>query len=232
LHTRLTAAVDTMTAEQVPEHCPSDPLERQGFLRAHALVALTHGKEQQAGRPDIVVIVDTTTPDEATGGPTVDWGLPVELPTQVLRDLFEVADTSPVIVHNGAVLHAPGELNLGRTTRLASRAQRRALAALYPTCAIPDCQTRVADCKAHHVTWWENNGLTDLANLLPLCTWHHHAIHDRGWQLTLTPNRQLTIDYPDATSQTTAPPRRGPTIPVTATAPAHVRDTCVHPLRR
>jgi len=66
------------------------------------------------------------------------------------------------------------------------------------------------------VIWWERGGFTDLANLLPLCCWHHHAIHDRGWQLTLTENRELTITYPDGSTQSTGPPRRGRTSPLTS----------------
>lgn len=54
--------------------------------------------------------------------PRVDWGLPVEIPWSVLVELFSDADVYPVIVRNGVVLYAPGELNLGRSTRLANRA--------------------------------------------------------------------------------------------------------------
>ena len=111
-------------------------------------------------------------------------------------------------MHRGVVLHAPGQLDLGRSTRLANRAQRRTLQALYPTCAIPGCTIRYDLCKLHHVHWWEHGGPTDLHNLLPLCVTHHHAVHDRHWQLNLTPNRQLTITYPDGTTNRTGPPRR------------------------
>ena len=110
------------------------------------------------------------------------------------------------MVRNGVVLHAPGNLNLGRTTRLANRAQRRALRGLYATCAIPGCGVRYDHCKLHHVIWWRHGGRTDLDNLLPVCSRHHHKIHDSGWQVTLGPNRQLTIRYPDGTVQTTGPP--------------------------
>ena len=172
-------------------------------------------------------MVDTTTPD-GTGTPTIDWGLPVELPTEVLHRLFPVADIHPVVVHRGVVLHAPGQLDLGRSTRLANRAQRRTLCALYPTCAIPGCTTRYDLCKLHHIHWWEHGGATDLHNLLPLCVTHHHAVHHRHWQLTLTPNRQLTITYPDGTTNRTGPPRRhphrqplAPNTPVTVPYPAY-----------
>jgi predicted restriction endonuclease len=60
----------------------------------------------------------------------------------------------------------------------------------------------------HHVQWWRHGGPTDLANLLPVCQQHHGKIHDDGWTITLTADRQLTVDLPDGTRLTTGPPRR------------------------
>ncbi len=162
------------------------------------------------GRPEIVVVVDARqqTLHANRGSPVVDWGLPVALPTQALEDLFRRADAHPVIVHNGVVLHAPGEMNLGRTTRLASRAQRRALRALYPTCAVPGCCVAFEFTKPPPVHYWEHGGPTDFHNLLPVCSKHHHAIHEGGWKLALEPDRTLTITLPDGTILSTGPPLR------------------------
>ena len=162
------------------------------------------------GRPEIIVVVDARqSAVEANGGrPVVDWGIPVELPPRALETLFARADAHPVIVANGVVLYAPGEMDLGRSTRLASRAQRRALRGLYSTCAIPGCEVRFDYCKPHHVHYWEHGGTTNLNNLLPLCGRHHHRVHDDGWILTLLPNRTLTVTYPDKTVTTTGPPVR------------------------
>ncbi len=91
----------------------------------------------------------------------------VEVPTRVLAELADTADLHAVIVRNGVVLHAPGELTLGRTTRLANRAQRRALRGLYRCCAIPGCSVAYDRCKLHHIIWWRHGGRTDLDNLLP-----------------------------------------------------------------
>lgn len=208
LHNKVTAATEALFHTATPEGCPSDPFEKQAFLRAHALLNIIEGKGISLGRPEIVVVIDTTTPDPATGAPTVDWGLPVEIPHRVLLELFGRADVHSVIVRNGVVLHAPGELDLGRTTRLANRAQRRALRAMYATCAIPGCSVRFDNCKIHHVDWWENGGPSDLANLLPVCSKHHHCIHDGGWEVHLAPDRTLTITQRDNTIMTTGPPKR------------------------
>ncbi len=210
LDARLEAAVQVLFAEQVPESCPTDPLLKQQHLRALALQRLVFDGGAgvgRPGRPEMIVVIDADAPDGA-GGPLVDWGIPVEIPGRVLADMCDHSDVHAVVVRNGVVLHAPGELDLGRSTRLASRAQRRALRALYATCAVPGCTVRYSRCKLHHIIWWRNGGRTDLANLLPVCTHHHTKIHDAGWNLTLGPNRQLTIAFPDGTIRNTGPPTR------------------------
>jgi hypothetical protein len=230
LHQRLVTTTEQLFAQAVPADAPDYPIERQGFLRARALVAMVSGRGAAVGGPELIAVVDATglggTDVDATGATTtdvdghghvhgrgngqatIDWGLPVELPLRVLHDLFGVASIHAVVVRNGVVLHAPGTLDLGRTTRLANRAQRRVLRALYPTCAILGCEARFELCKVHHVVWWEHGGATDLDNLLPLCSRHHHDVHDGGWQLKLAPDRQLTVTYPNGTTQTTGPPQR------------------------
>jgi hypothetical protein len=126
----------------------------------------------------------------------------------VLAEIVGRADIHTIVVRNGAIIYAPGRLDLGRTTRLANAAQRRALRAIYPRCAIPDCLTRFDHCKIHHVHWWRHGGRTDLENLLPVCVRHHTAIHDEGWVIELGPDRVLTLTLPKGEVMTTGPPRR------------------------
>jgi hypothetical protein len=232
LHGRLEAAMAAMFATKTPSTAPSDPGEKQDHLRALALLAITNADGTQSvpiatdqsdewsafatafantnkrfGRPEISVMIDTANLDDS-GHPTVDWGIPVTIPWARVQDLLRASYLRPVIIHNGAVIDADGELNLGRTTRLANRAQRRALRALYATCAVPGCSVGVQHCKPHHVHWWRHGGPTDLGNLLPLCSKHHHLAHEGGWLLTLGPNRELTITLPDGQIMRTGPPKR------------------------
>ena len=203
------AMVSALFAERVPEGCPIDPIEKQAFLRAMAFVADLNGEGPTMGRPEVIVVVDGTALDDA-GEAVTDWGLPVELPRSVLEDLWPEAVVTPVVVKDGFVMHAPGRLDLGRTTRLANAAQRRVLRALYPRCAVPDCQVPFRFCKIHHVVWWRHGGRTDLDNLLPVCVGHHTQLHRDGWEVKLQPDRTLTIVMPNGEVMTCGPPKRAP----------------------
>ena len=207
LENRLDAQIEAMFHDTHPEGCPTDPLEKQAFLRAHALLAVLDGKGARVGRPEIVVVEDHTNP-LPDGRPRVDWGADVDLPQELLDLIRPQASVHAVTVRNGVVIDAPGELNLGRTTRLANRAQRRALRGLYATCAIPGCRVRYSRTKLHHVIWWRHGGRTDLDNLLPVCEKHHQNIHHNGWHVTLGANRELSITLPDGQIMTTGPPKR------------------------
>lgn len=219
LAARLDATVETLFAEATPPTSPADPVERQHHLRALALARIVSPEQSadggargttghgRSGRVEYVVVVDADQPD-GSGGACAEWPIHVEVPWRVLAELADTADVHAVVVRNGVVLHAPGELDLGRTTRLANRAQRRALRGLYRTCAIPGCSTHYDRCNLHHVIWWRHGGRTDLDNLVPLCTHHHHRVHDDGWQLGLGPNRELTLTLPDGTVRSTGPPGR------------------------
>lgn len=116
----------------------------------------------------------------ATGTGFTDLG--AFLPTGTVNKLCCGADLRAVLLQPGQV-----ELNLGRTIRLANRTQRRALAARDRGCRFPGCDRPLGWTVAHHVIPWENNGPTDIANLILLCHHHHHLVHEGGWTLTRDP---------------------------------------------
>jgi hypothetical protein len=165
-------------------------------LQADALVELITGARSVDPRtPELSVLIDLETLrsglHDQSLGETAD-GQP--LPPETLRRLGCEADIIPL------VLGGAGEtLDVGRQQRLATRAQRRALRAMYRTCAHPGCQVAFDHCRIHHATWWDHHGPTDLANLIPLCSEHHHLVHEGGWTLTLHPDRTIALHRPDAT---------------------------------
>jgi predicted restriction endonuclease len=107
-----------------------------------------------------------------------------------------------------AVLGANGVvLDLGRSQPVATPHQRRALRVLYQTCAISGCGVAFEHCTPHHISYWRNGGRTDIGNLLPLCSRHHHLAHEGGWQFSLDhESRALTVIKPDGSRQTHPPP--------------------------
>jgi hypothetical protein len=158
------------------------------------------------GRPEVTVVVDYTALDP-DGRPTVDWGTPANLPFSCIADLMKHAAVFGVVVNNGNVVDPDGQLDLDRTTRLANRAQRRALRGLYRTCAVPGCNVAYDFTEPHHINYWRNGGTTNLSNLLPLCSNHHGCAHS-GWTFALGPNRELTITLPNGQTMSTGPPNR------------------------
>lgn len=210
LAAKLEGSIEALFAETVPEFCPADPVEKQKFLAGHALARIINGggESRRSGRPEYVVVIDADAP--GTTGPIADWPIPVEIPGRVMAELVSdaAADVVGVVIRNGVILHAPGALQLGRTTRLANKAQRRALRALYADCAIPGCAVRYDRCKLHHIIWWRHGGRTDLDNLLPVCARHHANFHQDNWTIELGARRELTIRFGDGTVRSTGPPRR------------------------
>ena len=98
-------------------------------------------------------------------------------------------------------------LDVGRGARHATPAQRNALRSMYRTCAVGGCDIGFDRCEIHHLIEWSNLGNTDLENLLPICTYHHHRAHEGRWRLQLDPTtRQLTVHHPDGTLHSRAEP--------------------------
>ena len=153
--------------------------------------------------PDVTVLIDARTflTGEAHDGTVCEAGVGrFGLPIETVRRWACLGGVTPVVVGADGV-----RLFLGRETRLANRAQRRALRVLYRTCAL--CDTAFEHCQIHHVHWFEHGGRTDVDTLLPLCNRHHHLVHEGGWQLHLAPDRTLTVARPGGQVTTHGPPR-------------------------
>jgi hypothetical protein len=83
-----------------------------------------------------------------------------------------------------AVLGTKSEvLDLGRTSRLFSRAQRKALRIQHRRCRARGCTVPAAWCEAHHLKAWVLGGATDLADGVLLCPFHHHRAHDPTYEM-------------------------------------------------
>ena len=197
-----------------------------GLVRAHA----ASGDAPVAGG-EAPVLVLTGTIDAYTaylhGVAHPERTLTIEhtgsiVPIETIERLVCEAKLQHVVVSSCS--HA---LALGRTERLFTRAQRRALARRDKGCRVPGCGMPVAWCEAHHIVPWQLGGPTDVDNGILVCSYHHHEIHagrlrveragpERGsWRIVA----ELRPAYRyERTSRASAPPSV-PTRPAPADAP-------------
>lgn len=107
-------------------------------------------------------------------------------------------------------------LNLGRTTRAVTPAQRRALEARDGRlCAMVGCD-RTHGLQAHHLVHWIHGGRTDLDNLVLLCDYHHRLFHDDGWSLSRRRDGGLRVRDPKGRELHQLPSRASPALVVAA----------------
>jgi hypothetical protein len=84
-------------------------------------------------------------------------------------------------------------LDLGRTARLFTRAQRIALGLRDGGCTARGCETSASGCHAHHDDPWAQGGRTDLARGRLLCPRHHRLAHDLRYARTVHADNTLTF---------------------------------------
>lgn len=83
------------------------------------------------------------------------------------------------VVRNGTNV-----LDVGRSRRVVTERLLRGLLIRDGGCVHPGCGS-TKGLEAHHVRHWIRGGRTDMANLVLLCSRHHHAHHDG--EFTITP---------------------------------------------
>ena len=153
----------------------------------------TAGTFKDGHSADVTVIIDWKTLMNGIHDLTVcETSSGVPLPVATIQKLCCDATIHLVTVDKGRV-----PLNVGTSERTATRVQRRALAAIHKTCAHPDCTVSVNHCQFHHIIPWEHNGPTDLDNLVPLCSKHHHLVHEGMWTIRLKPDRSIVWTQPN-----------------------------------
>jgi hypothetical protein len=196
---KLWSAIDTQLASlKQADGNAGTPID---VVLADSVVAAVSGERSGERRvPEICVHIDYDTMLHGLHDHSLcetSDGIP--LPPATVRRLACEAAIVPIVLNtNGEVL------DCGREHRVANRAQRRALRAMYRTCGYPGCDISFDRCDIHHVIEWTHHGPTDLDNLLPLCSRHHHLVHEGRWQLQLHPHRTITIHRPDGASERTA----------------------------
>lgn len=178
-------------------------------LAAEALGELVGTSDRSnASVADVTVIIDVETlaTGELHDHSVCETGDGAPLPAEVAQRLACDGNITSVVVNSNGTA-----LAVGRTSRHATLKQRRALAQQYRNCAIGDCDMPFERTEIHHIIPWEQGGATDLHNMLPVCSRHHHLIHSLRWRLVLHPDRSLTIyDNTGVVVVESPPPTRRP----------------------
>lgn len=139
----------------------------------------------------VVTRIDLDALESGRGHATID-GVDQPVSASTAREIAASAGVAPMI------LSGTGEvLDLGRTARLFSPAQKIALVERDGGCAWPGCHRPPSHAQAHHIAWWKrDSGPTDLANGIMLCSHHHHRVHDDGWRIVIRDRRSWFIPPP------------------------------------
>ena len=201
---RLFRAIDAETAAMV-KRAGNEAVERPQVAAA-ALVELatTSSRSRRPGRVELLALIDVATlTDGLHDNSMCELDDGTATPVATVRRLACDAGIIPVVLGGDGVV-----LDVGRSRRLATDDQRRALRAMYRTCGIGDCDVPFDRCEIHHLDEWDaHNGDTNLDRLIPACCRHHHLAHEGGWQLRLDPDsRELVVFLPDGTEHARSRP--------------------------
>jgi hypothetical protein len=133
-----------------------------------------------AGGVPVTVLAVTTMSELQAGVGTATTGHGEHLSIAKLLEMAADAHVIPVVCADTG-----GVLAYGRGRRLASKAQRLALAARDRGCSFPGCTRPPAWTEVHHVTAWIHGGTTDLDHMCLLCRYHHRHHAQHGWEAVM-----------------------------------------------
>ncbi|NYD72113.1 HNH endonuclease signature motif containing protein [Herbiconiux flava] len=126
------------------------------------------------------------TLDDLEKGHGVGWidGIDQPVPASTVEQLrCNSPITATLFGDKGEVLYH------GKTKRLFTAAQNRALAARDGGCVWPSCDRPPSFCETHHANEWVSDdhppGRTDIDNGVLLCHFHHSHLHKSPWKLTM-----------------------------------------------
>ena len=135
----------------------------QLMVRALERLVCGEGAARGLGPAEVAVLIDHATLIDGRHEHTVcEYSDGTDIPIETARRHACDAKLIPVVLGGESQ-----PLDVGRSRRLATPAQRTAPRAMYRSCAIDGCDQHFDRCHIHHLHEWEQLGPTDLANLVP-----------------------------------------------------------------
>jgi hypothetical protein len=150
------------------------PIPATGVLRARAIVELLRrgaDTNTTGSRSSALVILPVTV--DRHGTPT---GMHTTDGTEI-DPLTAAVLTCDAHYRQVIVDPSNNPLNMGRTVRLFTPAQKQALIIRDGGCVFPGCDQPARRCVAHHRIGWDHGGLTNTEDGALLCPRHHGLMH-------------------------------------------------------
>ncbi|MDQ2942907.1 MAG: HNH endonuclease [Candidatus Dormibacteraeota bacterium] len=155
---------------------------------ADAAVELAHrsldtGLVPQRGsqRPHLQVTASLETLLQTAGAPAADLEFSLPISAKAVERLACDCNVTRILLGSDSAV-----IDVGRSKRVISPAQSRALKVRDKGCRWPGCDRSATWTSGHHLVHWIRGGSTDLPNLVLLCYRHHWMVHEAKWQLVKT----------------------------------------------
>ena len=195
---RINGWVDIETGEQMRarlEPGPPAPGDDRSTpaRRADVLIDILNGA---GDRPGLIVHVSAGTLFEGNAGIS-ETGHGTFLTADEIGRISCDANLTRVVFGSDAQ-----PIEVGRTKRLVTPAQRIAVMARDLHCVFPGCDRPATWCDVHHLIPWSQGGATDLGNLVLLCRHHHTLVHEGGWRIEGNPRAISGSTGPTAADST------------------------------
>ncbi len=180
----LATALDAFRSADPPGTPPPEqrsPEQRTADALSDVIGAALRGTAKTSGgvRPHLNVVVPVELLD-AQGSEVVSASHGGVLSSAALSRLLCDANLRRLLTRGDSEV-----LDVGRTKREWSVAQRVALHVRDGGCRAPGCDRPAAWTDAHHIVWWTKGGSTSVDNGILLCRRHHRMVHEGGWTVSL-----------------------------------------------
>ena len=185
---------------------------RADAMTEMARIALTH-LEPEPGRkrrrPKVIATIAYDDLLSGSNGGVLDTDIDTTVvPAETIRRLCCDAD-----VHRYVTDPMGTPIDFGRRTRLVSDALFDTLLVRDHGCRWPGCAIPAGSCDAHHAKHWLDDGETEPDNLVLLCWFHHHLLHEQHWSIEPHGGGHFTLNSPRGDAQPLRPPMVGLALP-------------------
>jgi hypothetical protein len=152
---------------------------------ADAFVELAHhsldsdsAPRRASRRTHLQVTTSLETLLQRAGAPAADLEFSLPISAKAVERMACDCNVTRILLGSDSAV-----IDVGRSKRVISPAQKHALNVRDKGCRFPGCDRPATWTSGHHVVHWIRGGGTDLPNLVLLCYRHHWMVHEGRWQL-------------------------------------------------